>query len=354
MRFLHAKFWCCLALLAVLPSIQPRAEAAIDADVVVYGGTPCGIAAAIGAAREQATVVLIEPTGRIGGLVTNGLSHTDFHSFESLSGAYLEFAQRVEKHYSSQYGPQSSQVRDSFRGTFAEPKVNLAVFEKFLAEYPRITLLRNRGLTKAIGNGPQQLAAIEIVGPDGQSESVSGKVFIDASYEGDLMAAAGVSYRVGREGRDEFGESLAPERPDRQLQAYNFRFIMTRDPSNRITPSAPRGYRRDDFLGLIPILESGKIRRIFDYPQDCVFKAQTPPLPNGKYDINDVSRSIVRLSLPGKTSNGPTARVRSGTQLSRNICAIRWGSSTSSRMTPPPPRSSATKHANGAGAKMSS
>ena len=70
----------------------------------VFGGTPAGIAAAIGAASDGCSVLLVEPTSRIGGLVTSGLSHTDFHSRESLSGAFLDFARRVETHYATEYG----------------------------------------------------------------------------------------------------------------------------------------------------------------------------------------------------------------------------------------------------------
>ncbi|MCA9064315.1 MAG: FAD-dependent oxidoreductase, partial [Planctomycetaceae bacterium] len=119
------------------------------------------------------------------------------------------------------------------------------------------------------------------------------------------MAMAGVAWTAGREASSAYRESLAPDQADNQLQAYNFRFIMTRDPKNRVTPQAPVGYRRDDFVGVLEALQSEQIRRIFDYPSRCIFKAQTPPLPNGKYDINDVSRNLVRLSLPGRNTGWP-------------------------------------------------
>jgi hypothetical protein len=86
-------------------------------------------------ARSELTVELVEPSARIGGLVTSGLSHSDFRTFEALTGAFLGFAQRVETHYSQTYGPDSPQVRDSFRGTFGEPKVNLLVLEEMLAAH---------------------------------------------------------------------------------------------------------------------------------------------------------------------------------------------------------------------------
>jgi hypothetical protein len=139
----------------------------------------------------------------------------------------------------------------------------------------------------------------------GKAVTLRARVFIDATYEGDLMAMAGVPWRVGREGRDEYGESLAPEQGDGQLQAYNFRFIATTVATNRVPPVAPAGYRREDFLPVLAHLQSGGIKKVFDYPKDCVVKAQTPALPNGKYDINDVSRGLIRLSLPGRNLGWP-------------------------------------------------
>ncbi len=276
--------------------------------VLVYGATPGGIAAALAAAKSGQSVMLVEPTPRIGGLVTSGLSHTDFHSFESLTGAFLDFAQRVEAHYAKTYGKDSPQVKDSFRGTFAEPKVNLLVFEQMLAEHKTISVRRQLALASVKVQKSGEANRIEsatFTGADGKAETLTARVFIDATYEGDLMAKAGVPWRAGREGRGEYDESLAPERGDSQLQAYNFRFIATREPANRVPPVAPPGYRREDFVGVLPVLESGQIKRVFDYPSGCLFKAQTPPLPNGKYDINDVSRGLVRLSLPGKNLGWP-------------------------------------------------
>ncbi len=297
---------CGLAVLVVLFFTQVRAA---EPDVLVYGATPGGIAAALSAARAGQSVLLIEPTQRIGGLATSGLSHSDFHSFESLTGAFLDFARRVETHYAKTYGADSPQVRDSFRGTFGEPKVNLAIFEAMLAEQETVTVrkgvqLSALELTRREG-GIARIEAALLTDAAGVASVVQAKVYIDATYEGDLMAKAGVTWRVGREGRAEFGETLAPEQPDGQLQAYNFRFIMTRDPANRVMPVAPPGYRREDFADVLIALASGRIKKIFDYPRDCIFKAQTPPLPNGKYDINDISGGPLRLSLPGKNLEWP-------------------------------------------------
>ncbi|WAC21659.1 FAD-dependent oxidoreductase [Luteolibacter sp. SL250] len=273
------------------------------ADVVIYGATPGGIASAISAAKSGSTVTVVEPGNRIGGLVTSGLSHTDFHSFESLSGSFADFASRVEAHYIKTYGKDSQQVKDCFRGTFAEPKVNLLVLEQMLAEQKGITIFKGSHLSGVTVKDGRIVSASFSSGD--YTTTHDGKVFIDATYEGDLMAKAGVAFHVGREGRAEFNESLAPEQGDKQLQAYNFRLIMTPDPANRVPAPKPPGYRREDFVELLPALESGKIRKLFDYPKECIFKAQTPPLPNNKYDINDVSGGFIRLSLPGKNAGWP-------------------------------------------------
>jgi len=277
-------------------------------EVLIYGATPAGIAAAVAAGKSGNKVLLIEPTNRIGGLVTNGLSHADFRTFEGLTGAFLEFTRRVERYYVEKFGKDSPQVRDCFRGTQGEPHVNLHIFETLLAEHPGITV-RKRFVLKQVeveGEGnDRRIAAVTFSGINGTELTVTAEVFIDATYEGDLMAAAGVEYRVGRESRDTYGESLAPEQADAQVQAYNFRLIATRDPSLRVLPSAPAGYRREDYLALLPLLESGKFKSVFCARTGGIYKAHEPPLPNGKHDVNDVSRGLVRLSLPQLSAHWP-------------------------------------------------
>ncbi|MEI6715398.1 MAG: FAD-dependent oxidoreductase [Verrucomicrobiota bacterium] len=294
--------------------MAPLIQAAEDFDVLVYGATPAGIAAALAAGRDGERVLLVEPGSWIGGVVTNGLSHADFRTFESLTGTYGEFAKRVLAHYRSQYGADSEQVKDSSRGTNAEPKVNLAVYEKMLAEVPSIQVKTEWALDelKCSFEGERDLAkqvrAVEIAlfyDTKGRRTPVSAKVFIDATYEGDLMAAAGAAYRVGREGRAEFGESAAPDVPDNELQAYNFRMTMTADPSNRSFPRAPKGYVAEDFYPVIPLLMTGKITGVFGTNKTEIFKAQIPRLPNGKFDVNDMSNGVLRLSMPGENLEWP-------------------------------------------------
>ena len=299
MRFLKD----CLLFFLVLTPALCDANSSVETEVCVFGATPGGIAAALAAGSEGKRVLLVESASRIGGMMTNGLSHSDFHSFESLTGAYLEHTQRVIEYYDKEYGENSPQAREHFRGTHAEPKVNQLVFERMIAEYPSIKVVRNWRL-ESVERQDDRIERAVFNSNDGR-QSVAASVFIDGTYEGDLIAAAGVEYRVGREGRAEFGESLAPEKADDQLQAYNFRFCATKDPDNRVAVQAPEGYDREEFLDLIPILESGAIDNVFGNPRRFIYKAQTPTLPNGKFDINDVSNGIVRLSLPGDNLGWP-------------------------------------------------
>ncbi|MEC5128402.1 FAD-dependent oxidoreductase [Verrucomicrobiales bacterium BCK34] len=291
MKFLYIAF--ASLLLTILP-------VAAETDVLVYGATPGGISAALAAAKNGNSVELITPETEIGGLLTSGLSHPDFHSFESLSGTFLDFSNRVVQYYAEEYGPDSDQVESSFKGTSGEPKVNLLVLKAMLAEFPKIRI-RTETRLREVSLQNDRIIAVSLQKEGGAPEELAAGIFIDGSYEGDLMAAAGVPRAVGREGRDAFGESLAPEKADNELQAYNFRLTMTQDPENRVLATAPEGYDRAHFEGVLPVLEAGKIDKVFGYPPvKSIFKAQTPPLPNGKYDINDVSRGIIRLSLPGE------------------------------------------------------
>jgi hypothetical protein len=288
-----------VALLGACVSL--RAE---SVDVVVYGATPGGIAAALAAAKDGRSVLLVEPSIRIGGMTTNGLSHPDFRAFEAITGTYYDLTQRTLAYYRKTYGENSQQVKDSFRGTHAEPKVNLLLYRQMLDEHPKITVKTEWTLVDANTRGPagnRYVRAVRFRDAARQLHTYEGKIFIDGSYEGDLIAAAHIVYRVGVESRDEFGESAAPEDSSGDLQGYNFRFVMTDDPAIRVPVSAPKGYRREDFLPLLDLIRTGQIKRAFGGygDRDNIVKAQIPVLPNNKRDINDVSHGFVRLSLPG-------------------------------------------------------
>ncbi|HSI75061.1 MAG TPA: FAD-dependent oxidoreductase [Lunatimonas sp.] len=296
--------YLCLTLLIAL-ACTPHTSVSVHktTGICIYGATPGGIAAALAAAQYGENVLLIASGDHLGGLFTSGLSHSDFHSFESLSGTFLEVSKRVEAYYEKTYGVDSPQLAASFEGTFAEPKVNLLVLREMMAAYPNLAIIKEARLNGVDRNG-NTIKSASYSSKEGVF-NVDAEVFIDATYEGDLMAMAGVPYEVGREGKQKFGESLAPDVGDEELQGYNFRFCATKKVDNRAPVVAPEGYNRTDFLDLIPILESGDIQQVFGYPSKCLFKAHLPPLPNDKYDINDVSNGLVRLSMPGHNLGWP-------------------------------------------------
>ena len=289
-----------ILLLVTFTPTQGEGRVPETADVLVYGATPAGISAALAAAEDGRSVLLIEPTRRIGGLTTHGLSHSDFHSFEAINGPFFHFSQRVRTYYETTYGKDSKQVRDCWRGTHGEPSVNLLVFQEMLAENPSIRVLTDHRLVGVTAEN-HSINALKFARPNASRVTCSAQIVIDASYEGDLLAAAGVPYRVGRESKSEYKESLAPEVADDELQGYNFRLCMTQNPQNRVPAPVPDNYDRTDYAALIPLVKNDKFRSAFGYPgRPFVFKAHLPALPNGKRDINDVSKGLVRLSMPGR------------------------------------------------------
>lgn len=301
----HALPLIIIVVLSFNSSLQAGGRDEESPDVVVYGATPAGIAAALAAADQDKNVWLVEPSGRIGGMMTHGLSHSDFHSFESLNGPFLRFSERVLQDYRDTYGDASDQVRDSWRGTHGEPSVNWRILKAMLAERPSISVLTHCRL-KGVTVDHQAITSVTLSQLDGPALEVSPRLVIDASYEGDLMAAAGVPYRIGREARSEYGESLAPEKADDQLQGYNFRLCMTQVPDNRVPVPVPSDYQREEYAAIIPLVEAGEFDAAFGYPgRRFLLKAHLPIMPNGKHDINDVSRGLVRLSLPGINRDYP-------------------------------------------------
>jgi hypothetical protein len=241
------------------------------ADVVVYGASAAGVIAAVAVAREGKSVVLLEPGQHIGGMVTGGLGATDHGNRAAIGGYSREFFTRVRAYYVNKYGEKSPQVKDSSDGFRFEPHVATHIFKTMLTE------------AKIEPRFGQRLVSVEKKGArlvslkTASGETFAARVFIDASYEGDLMAAAGVSYHVGREGRTQYGESLAgvqvysrahqwpvridgraadksplpfiqanplekPGTGDRKVQAYNFRLCMTNRPDNRVAWPKPPGY----------------------------------------------------------------------------------------------------------------
>ena len=279
--------------------------ARISADVFVVGGTPGGLACAVRAAREGLRVVLVNHTPVLGGMLANGLSLWDAFYDGARAPIYDEFSQAIRAHYRDTYGDGSPQHRaacpgprlmDHAAGAF-EPSVVQSISERMVAAEKGITLRRHTDVMQVRREG-RHIAAVRV-----GEERITARTFVDASYEGDLMALAGVSYRVGREGRTEFSEPHAgrifarkvvarsPEgyatspreafegrfnlrtwhnptvevlpastgEADAAVQAYNYRLCLTHRAEIRRLPDKPANYDRRQYLHLSPTTRLGAI-----------------------------------------------------------------------------------------------
>ncbi len=283
---------------AAVPMEKPERVEAPDLetayDVVVYGGTSAGVVAAIQAREMGKSVVLIEPSHRLGGLSSGGLGQTDIGNKAAIGGLARQFYQAVREHYSSpaawkwqrreEYmdsGQTRTAVAEDTMWTF-EPSVALKIFETWVKEHQievvygeRLDRRSGVALTRAI---PWRILSVHME----SGRAFRGSMFIDATYEGDLMAAAHASYTIGREANSLYGETLDGVQPrqakyhqfapgvdpyvqkgnpasgllpfidpngpglegagDRRVQAYCFRMCLTDHPDNRIPFRKPDGY----------------------------------------------------------------------------------------------------------------
>ncbi|MDE7451261.1 MAG: FAD-dependent oxidoreductase, partial [Alistipes sp.] len=184
-------------------------------DVVIVGGTPAGITAAVAAAREGKNCVVLERSGRIGGLPVNGLGATDIATRGATAGLFGRFIALNKAYYVERYGADSPQVRDCSDGYRFEPSVAAETFGKMLAEAGpgRIAIRTGRQFdaeARRIVKRGGRICEIRVLDrTSGREERYRGAMFIDATYEGDLGAAAGVPFRLGREGAAEYGEPCA-------------------------------------------------------------------------------------------------------------------------------------------------
>jgi hypothetical protein len=266
-----------LTLALTLASAAQTPPPSQHCDVLVYAATPAGVIAAVAAAREGRSVILIEPAGHVGGMVSGGLGWTDFGRASTLGGYAREFFNRVRDHYTKSYGPDSAQAKACFGGMYFEPHVAEDVFRHMLAE-ARVTVLFHTPLDPAkVERSANRITALTTA--DGLRYEAA--LFIDASYEGDLMAAAGVSHRVGREGRDEYDESLAPPETDHKVQAYNFRLCLTQRQDIFVPIPKPADYDASLYDALAATLATTKPPHLDNH----VLKLS--PLPNGKTDVNN-------------------------------------------------------------------
>ncbi len=307
-------------------------------DIVIYGGTSAGVAAAIQSSRMGKTVVLLEPGNRIGGLTTGGLGQTDIGNKQAIGGISREFYQNIARYYSnpdhwkwqkkSEYrdgGQTQTEQEEDAMWTF-EPSAALTVFQQML-ESEKIVVRYHSRLNREQGVEKIKDSLSSIAMESG--EIYFGRIFIDASYEGDLMAAAGVSYTVGREDNEQYGENLngvqandtsltltgqvshngrnhnfvdgvdpyiikgdkssgllpcidgsgpgSPGSGDKKVQAYCFRMCLTDHPGNMIPFAKPENYNELNYELLFRNYESGYHRIPWINSQ----------MPNRKTDTNN-------------------------------------------------------------------
>lgn len=297
---------------------QKQLNLELSVDLCVFGGNSGGIIAAIAAKRKGLSVALLEPGYHLGGLTAGGLGLTDIGNKFAIGGLSREFYKRV----GAKYG-----VAENWR---FEPHVAKAVYQEWLDEVGVECHFESFLSSVEMQDGRIQSLQTE------NGITVSAKQFIDASYEGDLLAKAGVSYTVGRESNATYGETLngqqlRPEHQfnfdvdpyvvagdpssgllpgidsapytqgagDKRVQAYNFRLCLTDDPEKRIPFTEPEGYNRADYELLIRYCKAGHI------PQFKKFDS----LINGKYDMNNhgaVSSDYIGMNHEFPEADYPT------------------------------------------------
>lgn len=297
------------AAACVLAALAVQAEEVYD--VVVYGSTPAALTAAIEAGRHGRSAVIVCPETRIGGLTTGGLGETDIGNKAAFGGLALEFYKDVARYYSNpdnlvvQFPDERRRKaiaagirRAESKWTF-EPSVALSILEGWEKRHG-LDIRRGEWLDRERGVEKKDGRIVSIRTLSGRV--YRGKVFVDATYEGDLMAAAGVSYHVGREANSVYGETLNGNEPgyakfhqlnkgidpyvvpgdpksgllpgvephdpsfkpgdgDRRVQAYCLRMCLTDNPANRIPFAKPEGYDERDYELLFRHLAIGPLDR---------------------------------------------------------------------------------------------
>ena len=269
---------------------QEGGESPVRYDVVVLGATPGGVAAAVAAARAGHSVGVFEPSAHVGGVVSGGLTATDYGDKRTIGGFSREFFDRVLQYYTEKYGEGSEPAKACSGGFWFEPHVAEEVFRAWLESTGKVELFTEHTLL-TVETAAGRVVRVELRDePAGEQRWVAGSVFVDALYEGDLLALAKVPYRVGREGRHEFGEPHAGARPgepepegaaDLRVQAYNYRLCLTNDPDNRLLAPQPESYRRDDYVTVEAFLKASPKATFANQVVSMV------RMPNRKTDTNN-------------------------------------------------------------------
>ena len=267
------------------------------------------------------------------------------------TGLFLEFVNRVKDHYVNEYGADSQQVGDCSSGYHFEPSVAAEIFFEMLSECPNVTVLTMRQFDCQSANikmDGHRIVSIKILNREtGKTEVYRGKVFVDATYEGDLAAAAGVPFKVGREGMEEFNEPIAGKvykywggpvgegttyEGDTTIQAYNYRLCLTRNKDNMVPFRKPDNYNREEYVSLVDdilygyhtgvasmevtdkqreenkktILSGGRTT-IPDDRWGVAKVTNMVKLPNDKTDANNQHMAFISTDLPEENWQWPTA-----------------------------------------------
>lgn len=283
-------------------------------DICIYGGTSAGVIAAYTAKKMGKSVVLIVPDGHIGGLSSGGLGQTDIGNKQVIGGLSRDFYKRIGKHY------------DTVEAWKFEPSVAKKVFEDFLKEanMPLIQLKRIESVIKK-NAVIQSVVLVNTYGSAGKKQTLRAKQFLDCTYEGDLLALAGISYTVGRESNSIYSEKyngfllaeygkesglhqlpdgispykipgdalsglvygISDSAPalrgegDKRVQAYNFRICLTDSAANRIAITRPEGYNPAKYELLARLFKAQpQKQKLNDY---FIWSR----MPNRKTDINN-------------------------------------------------------------------
>ncbi len=282
-------------------------------DVIVIGGTPGGIAAAVAAARMGRTVTLIEYHDHIGGMMAGGLGKSDIEDRAMIGGIFKEYVDSVYAYYVETYGENHENVKLCRNGYYYEPSVAESILEEMLNEQQKINVMKGWRLESAqlINN---RLTEVKIINRKSEkSQSIKARVFIDATYEGDLYAAAGADFRLGRESSDEYGEphagviyydyqekKILPKttgKADNRLPASTYRLCMTTDPNNaHILTEPPPEYDRRKYIGYFDDLKAGRLAgpKVFKpgrgynpaHFNTLVRALSVTNIPNKKTDVN--------------------------------------------------------------------
>ncbi|TWU17392.1 Xanthan lyase precursor [Novipirellula galeiformis] len=328
----HAFYRRVLLVVAFWVGYSAPCPAAPQADVLVYGATPGGFCAAIAAAREGASVILLEPTRHVGGVNTGGLCFSDSNQTvrSTVMGLFDEWHRRIERDYQSRgiTLPYHVGTKDQSKWSY-EPHVAARVTQQMLDE-ANVTVLTERVLESVIKDG-SRIKTLRTRDGD-----FTAKVFIDGTYEGDLMAAAGVSWTIGREGKSEYGESLAGKRypkskmnisgldddgepmplvtttdagpvdqGDSNVMVYSFRLCLTADRDNRVPMPEPTNYDPARFEVVRRHLRNNGSGVGFDLYE----------VPGGKFDGNNSIGGQFSLGLVGMGNGWSEANAEKRQQI---------------------------------------